>query len=92
MYCLIVLGVSAVGLTQAPAQIAGPYYSSCGTSYCREARVNHPDQVPSSKILGHATGYGYSSAYNYGLQPDGTRGSWSTGSSSYNYGSGPRLK
>lgn len=85
--CLIVAaGVAAAGLSQAPADINGAYSSSCGSSYCRGVYVTQGPQASSSSILMKPTGYGYSSKYNYGLQPEWVQGSTWHGSAAYNYG------
>jgi hypothetical protein len=77
--CLLLVGVAAVGLSQAPADINGNYWSSCGTSYCRGV---HCPTAPASQILNKPTGYGYSVKYNHGLQPDWTQGAVWSGSNS----------
>lgn len=85
--CLIIAaGVAVVGVAQAPADIGGAYSSSCGSSYCRGVHVTHGPQASSSSILNKPTGYGYSSKYNYGLQPDWVQGARWEGSTAYNYG------
>lgn len=85
--CLLFAGVAAMGLSQAPAQMNGAHWSSCGTSYCRGVEARCAPQVPASAILNKPTGYGYSVKYNYGLQPDWVNGATFSGSTSYNYGS-----
>lgn len=82
-----VVGVTAMGINQTPANISGAYTTSCGTSYCRGVEMHCTPQVPASSYLNRKTGYGYSVKYNYGVQPDWvTAESASIGSNSYNYG------
>jgi hypothetical protein len=83
----IVAGIIAFGHYDMPNQINGPYYSSCDTSYCKAAHVHCTPQARVSSILNEPTVYGYSVDYNYGLEPQPGRTTWSSSSSAYNHGS-----
>lgn len=84
---LIILGVAALSLHQAPVALNGTYSSSCGTSYCRGIHASCAPNLKASSYLNEPTGYGYSVKYNYGVQPDWvTLSTPSIGSNSYNYG------
>ncbi len=91
MYCLLFAGAILYGHQQIPAQLNGAYAPSYDTSYCRAADVHCTPQAPTSSILNRPSGHGYSVTYNYGLQPQPGRSTWSSASSSYNYG-GYRIK